>query len=131
MLVSSYIDSVISNELEQFKEEHSEIFLKNGDLKAEYRNADEVIKQAREDEMFMKYLKGEHQKIMVGEINGVPVKIKIDSYHNNKCIVDLKCIASMDLIFNEKTRQRENFIDYYDYVLQRCDLSRDCLSEYW
>lgn len=55
---------------------------------------------------------------MVGEINGVPVKIKVDSYHSNKCIVDLKCVASMDLIFNEKTRQRENFIDYYKYVLQ-------------
>lgn len=54
---------------------------------------------------------------MTGEINGVPVKIKIDSLHN-KCIVDLKCIASFDLIFNEKTRQKENFIDYYDYLLQ-------------
>lgn len=56
MLVSSYIDSVISNELEQFKEEHSEIFLKNGDLKAEYRNADEVIKQIYQDDFFIKYL---------------------------------------------------------------------------
>ena len=61
----------------------------------------------------MKYLNGEHQVIMTGEINKVPVKIKIDSYFKDKCIVDLKCMASMDLIFNKKTHQRENFINYY------------------
>lgn len=33
-------------------------------------------------------------------------------------LTDLKVIKSMDLIWNEKTHQKENFIDYYDYVLQ-------------
>lgn len=118
MLVSSYIDSVISGELKEFKEEHPEIFLKNGDLKADYKLADKVIEQMKSDKMFMKYLKGKHQKIMTGKISGVPVKIKIDSYHKDKCIVDLKCMANLDLIWNEETKKRENFIQYYDYILQ-------------
>lgn len=118
MMVSSYIDAAISNELDFFKEQNPEIFLKNGDLKADYKVAEDVINQMKDDTMFMKYISGEPQVIMTGEISGVPVKIKIDSFHEDKAIVDLKCINSLDLIWNEETHQKENFIDYYDYVLQ-------------
>ncbi len=140
MALSSYVDAVISDEETEFLNSESEkvkngetsfIVLKSGKLSADAQAMAEIVKQAENDPMFMKYLGGEHQVIMTGVIADVPVKIKMDSYFPNKCIVDLKCMASMDLIFNEKTRQRENFIDYYDYVLQRCDLSRGCLSEYW
>ena len=118
ILVSSYIDASISEELEEFKVQNPDIFTKNGTLKAEYQLAEEVLAQARNDEMFMKYLNGEHQIIMAGEISNVPVKIKIDSYHKDKCIVDLKAVANFDLIWNEQTHQKENFINAYDYVLQ-------------
>ena len=37
---------------------------------------------------------------------------------HGKCIVDLKVIKDFNLIFNEETHERQNFIDYYDYVLQ-------------
>lgn len=118
MMVSSYIDAAISGELDIFKEQNSEIFTKQGELKADYKIAEDVIEQMKDDPMFMKYLSGKPQVIMTGEISGVPVKIKIDSYHEGKCIVDLKCMANLDLIWNEKTHQKENFIDNYDYVLQ-------------
>ena len=118
MQISSYIDAAISNELEQFKLENPDIFTKLGALKSEYQLAEDVLSQARQDEMFMKYLNGEHQVIMTGEISGVPVKIKIDSYHKDKCIVDLKAVKDFNLIWNEETRQKENFIIYYDYILQ-------------
>lgn len=117
-MVSSYIDAAISNELEDFKAENPDIFTQKGTLKAEYQLAEEVLEQARQDEMFMKYLNGEHQVIMTGEISGVPVKVKIDSYHKDKCIVDLKAVANFDLIWNEKTHEKQNFINAYDYVLQ-------------
>lgn len=117
-VVSSYIDSVISNELEEFKEQHPDIFLKSGELKAEYRLAEEVIEQMKQDEKFWKYVSGKHQKIMTGKIAGVPIKIKMDSYFKDKIIVDLKAIASLDLIWDEKNKCKKNFIDYYDYVLQ-------------
>ncbi len=126
MLVSSYIDATISDELEQFKEEHPEIFLKNGDLKADYKLAEEVLNQMQQDEMFMKYISGDHQVIMTGEISGVPVKIKVDSLHLDKCIVDLKCMASLDLIWNDKTKQKENFIDYYRICYASLFISRNC-----
>lgn len=118
MLVSSYIDEAISGTLNNFKEKNPEIFLKNGDLKADYKLAEQVLEQMKSDEMFMKYLNGEHQVIMTGEISGVPVKIKIDSYHKDKCIVDLKAMANLDLIWNDALHKKENFIDSYDYVLQ-------------
>lgn len=118
MMVSSYIDEYFSGTLEKFKAENPDIFTRQGELKADYKIADEVISQIENDEMFMKYLSGEHQVIMTGEISGVPVKIKIDSYHEGKAIVDLKCIANMDLIWNEKSHQKENFIDFYKYTIQ-------------
>lgn len=130
MMVSSYIDEAISGTLDSFKENNPEIFLKSGDLKADYKIAEEVLNQMQADEMFMKYLSGEHQLIMTGEISGVPVKIKIDSFHKDKCIVDLKAMANLDLIWNEKTKQKENFIDFYDYILQRCIIPRSCKTKY-
>lgn len=56
MLVSSYIDEAISGTLDKFKEENPDIFLKNGELKTDYRLANEVLEQMQDDEMFMKYL---------------------------------------------------------------------------
>ena len=132
MLVSSYIDAYLSNELDIFKEQHPDIFLKNGELKSDYKQAEDVIEQMKKDEMFWKYVSGgKHQKIMTGVISGVPVKIKMDNYYKDKAIIDEKSVASFDLIWNEKTRQKENFIDYYDYPLQRCYLSRSCISKNW
>lgn len=118
MLLSSYIDAAMSDELVEFEQQNPEIFTRGGDLKADYRLAEDVFSQMQEDEMFWKYLSGEHQVIMTGEISGVPIKIKIDSYHKDKCIVDLKCMANFDLIWNEATHQKENFVDYYDYLTQ-------------
>jgi hypothetical protein len=116
---SSYIDAWMSNELEDFKKENADVFTKQGTLKSEYKLAENIIEQIKEDSMFMKYITaGENQVIMTGEISNVPIKIKIDCYHKDKCITDLKCVKDFNLIFNEKTKQRENFIDYYQYTIQ-------------
>lgn len=130
MLVSSYIDEAISGTLDDFKVENLDIFTKQGELKSDYKIAQEVFEQMQQDEMFWKYVNGEHQLIMTGEISGVPVKIKIDSFHKDKVIVDEKAVANFDLIWNEKTHQKENFIDYYDYILQRSIISRNHKTKY-
>jgi len=124
ILVSSYVDEAISGTLDNFKEQHPEIFLKSGELKAQYKNAEEIVNKIKDDTIFYKYLQGEPQVIMTGEISGVPIKIKIDSYHKDKAIVDLKCIKDFNLIWNENTKQKEDFITYYDYILQRMFVSR-------
>lgn len=131
MMVSSYIDAAISNELDFFKEQNPEIFTKQGELKADYKVAEDVIAQMKNDTMFYKYLSGEPQVIMTGEISGVPVKIKIDSYHKDKLLVDEKAMGSLDLIWNEKTHQKENFIDYYRIYSSSIFVPRDMLSKYW
>ena len=43
----------------------------------------ELIEQTKQDEKFMRYLDGEHQKIMTGTIFGVDWRIKIDNYIEN------------------------------------------------
>ena len=89
MLIGSYVDAYFEGTLKEFKENTPEIFKKDGTLKAEYIKADEMIKRCEADKRFMQYMSGEKQVIMTGEINGVKVKIKIDSLHPDK-IVDLK-----------------------------------------
>ena len=131
MMVSSYIDAAISGELDIFKEQNPEVFTKQGELKADYKVAEDVIKQMQDDPMFMKYISGQPQVIMTGEISGVPVKIKIDSYHEDKLLVDEKAMSTFDLIWNEKTHQKENFIDYYGYRSSRFFVPRNMLPKYW
>lgn len=118
MLVSSYIDEAISGTLDIFKEQNPQIFTRTGDLKAQYKIAEKVLEQIHDDPMFLKYVSGEHQVIMTGKISEVPVKIKIDSYFKNKAIVDLKAMRDLELIWNNQTKQKEPFINAYDYILQ-------------
>lgn len=118
MSVSSYIDEAISGTLDTFKQQNSQIFTQKGELKAQYKIADKVLEQIKNDPMFYKYLSGEHQKIMTGEISGVLVKIKIDSYFEDKLIVDLKAMKDFKLIWNDKTNEKQSFVEFYDYILQ-------------
>lgn len=118
LLVSSYIDAAMSDELVEFEQQNPEIFTRGGDLKSDYKLAEDVFNQMKEDAMFWKYLSGEHQVIMTGEISGVPVKIKIDSLHKDKCIVDLKAMATLQPQWSEKEHKKINFCDNYRYTLQ-------------
>ena len=94
MLVGLFVDNWMDGTLEQFKNEHPEVFTRRQVLRADFRKADEIIKRIKTDERFMKYLSGEHQKIMTFEFCGVPWKIKVDSFHPGICIADLKVVAN-------------------------------------
>ena len=118
LLVGSYVDAWFEGTLEQFKAEHPEIFKKDGTLKAEYIKADEIIDRVSKDELFMKYMGGQKQVIRTGEIEGVPFKIKIDSYHKGKAIVDLKVIKDFQPLWNEERGIRQSFIEYWGYDFQ-------------
>lgn len=117
LLVGSYVDAYYEGSLEAFKVQHPEIYLKNGDLKAQYRQAEYIIQRAERDILFNRFMSGEKQKIMVGEIAGIPFKIKIDSYHES-CIVDLKCVKDFELIWNPEKGQKDHFINYWGYDIQ-------------
>ena len=116
LMIGSYVDAHFAGEMEQFTENHPEIFnSRTGELKADYRQADKLIARAEKDEMFMDYMSGEKQVIMTGEIHGHPFKIKVDSLHDDK-IVDLKCMRDMKPIF--KDGERKTFIDAWQYDIQ-------------
>ena len=118
MLVGSYVDSYIEGTLDEFMEQHPDIYLKNGNLKAEYRKAEDIIKFIEQDEFFMNYLSGQKQVIMTGEICGVPVKIKMDSYLPGKAVVDLKVMADLKKPNYIKDHGMMSFIDAWGYDLQ-------------
>lgn len=118
LLVGSFVDSWFEGKLDEFKAEHPEIFTKSGSLRAEFIKAEEIIARVSRDELFMRYMSGRKQVIKTGYVEGVPVKIKIDSYHKGKAIVDLKIIKDFEPIWNEEKGCREDFITYWGYDIQ-------------
>ena len=117
-LVGSYVDSYFEGSLPQFKALHPEIFNKDGSLKASFKIAENVIARIKKDEYFMKYMSGEKQRIMTGEIAGVPFKIKMDSYLPNIAIVDLKVMKSITELKWVKDIGYLDFVRYWGYDIQ-------------
>lgn len=118
LLVGSYVDAHFEGTLDIFKAQHPEIFTRNGDLRSQYRHAEYIIQRAERDELYMHYMSGEKQVIMVGKIAGVDYKVKIDSYHSGKAIVDQKVMKDFKHIWDEEKQQKEHFVDYWGYTFQ-------------
>lgn len=118
LLVGSYVDAHFEGTLDIFKAHNPEIFTKTGSLKAEYKHAEEIINRIERDEYFMKYMSGEKQVIMTGNIGGERWKIKIDSYIPDVCIVDLKVMKSIRDIFWLRDAGYMDFIQYWGYDIQ-------------
>ena len=99
LLLGSYVDEMLTGTDESIKnfivEHMPDLFKKNGDRYADVQQADETIVRIRKQPLMMKYLGGQHQVIMTGEIEGVPFKIKMDSFEPNEYITDLKYMASL------------------------------------
>jgi len=79
LLVGSYVDAHFGGTLDIFRAHNPDIFKRDGALKSDYEYANYIIQRIERDEAMMYYLSGKSQVIMTGEIEGVPVKIKIDS----------------------------------------------------
>ena len=101
LLVGSYVDAYFEGSLKEFREQNPEIFKKDGTLKAEFIQADAIIERIKQDKMMMLYLSGLKQVIMTGTINGVAVKIKIDSLLPDK-IVDLKVMSDFEPVKDDE-----------------------------
>lgn len=118
MLVGSYVDSYFEGTLEHFKSEHPELFKRDGSLKAEYLKAEEVIKRIERDQYFMKFMSGQKQVIMTGELFGAKWKIKMDSYLEGIAIVDLKVMSSITEMKWVKDLGYLDFVRYWGYDIQ-------------
>ena len=119
LLVGSYVDSYFEGTLDEFKTEHPEIFnSRTGDLKADYKQAETIIKVIESDPLMMKYMSGKKQVIKTGTIAGVPFKIKMDVYHKGKAIVDGKVMADFEPKYSEEHGRKVNFVEYWGYDIQ-------------
>lgn len=117
LMVGSYVDAYFSGESEQFKVEHPEMFTKQNELKAAYKNADKIIDRICQDPLFIKYISGRPQVIKTGELFGYPWKIKMDSYHEGDKIVDLKTMRSMEDVYVDG-QGKMSFIEAWGYDIQ-------------
>lgn len=116
LTMGSYVDAWFSGEMDEFQELHPEIFKKDGSLRADYEKCDQIIERAKQDPLFMEYMSGDPQKIMTGELFGYPFKIKMDSYHEDQIIVDLKVMASLLPVY--KDGEWKTFVDAWGYDIQ-------------
>ena len=122
MVQSSYIDAYFSGELEEFSANHPEMFSSKGatagQLKAEFKLADSVIQSIETDESYKKlFYSGKTQEIVTGEIAGVLFKGKLDFLYDDY-IVDAKAMASLDPVWDDKSRTKLPFYEFYGYDIQ-------------
>ena len=125
LLLGSLVDEMLTGtaeSLERFKEENPQLYstrgTTSGQLKSEYRRAEQMVKRAKEDKVFMSYLYGEHQKIMTGTLFGMEWRIKMDCYREGHFIADLKtCLKINDKVWC-KDFGYNNIFFAYDYILQ-------------
>ena len=119
LLVGSYVDSWFDGTLDKFREEHPAIFTKSGELKADYKKAEEVIARVQRDPLFMEYMSGDKQVIMTGIINGVKCKIKVDSLDiEHGRFTDLKVMKDFQPIYDEDEMGRVPFWTAWKYDIQ-------------
>jgi hypothetical protein len=117
LLLGSYLDEMLTGtkeSQEKFVEENrAELFKKNGEPYADVAQADEAVSRVKAQPLMVKYLSGEHQVILTGEIGGVPVKGKFDSYQPGEFVADLKYLKDF-----KSPNLFENAISYYGYDTQ-------------
>lgn len=104
LMVGSYVDSYFEGTLDKFKAENPDLFKRDGTLKAEFVKADEIIQRIERDDYFMKFMSGEKQVIMTGELFGTKWKIKMDSYIPGIAIVAMERKNDLQKRIRQKRR---------------------------
>ena len=118
LTVGSYVDAAFSGDLDAWVREHPAIFNKRtGELKAEYRQADQMVLRALADPVFNEYMQGEKQRIFTGKIAGLPFRVKLDFYVPGVRIVDLKTCKDFKSGY-APGQGRLRFDEIYHYPMQ-------------
>lgn len=130
LLLGSYVDRYFDGTLPEFMvEEMENLYTKasikrfnegKGDLEllSDYKLGDAMIRRALKEPLFLKYVEGDTQKILTADIDGVPIRVKLDSYDGNR-ITDIKTVANIsETFYAADLNQRLNFAEYWGYVEQ-------------
>lgn len=104
LLMGSILDALWENDdpeylLERFPDCVSTRGATKGQLKSEYQSVLQMYQRTLKEKAFCTYMSGEKQVIMTGAIEGLPFKIKMDSFIAGKTIVDLKTTQTLDRNF--------------------------------
>jgi hypothetical protein len=119
LLLGSYLHEwAEKRNTDQFKKEHPEMFSSvgktKGQLKSNYKIADNMINALKNDSICMNFLNGEKEVIVTGELFGVKWKAKVDCLNLEKGFFsDLKTTRELHKRYDGLT-----FIEYYGYVEQ-------------
>lgn len=118
LLVGSYVDAHFEGTLDIFKAKNPEIFTKAGTLKCDYSHAEVIIQRIERDPLFSEWaLTGDKQVVLTGQIEGVPFKIKIDSYRQEEAIIDLKVIRDFEPVW-VSGKGKIPFVEAWGYDIQ-------------
>lgn len=119
LLIGCYVEAHFEGWLDVFKGQHPEILTQKGELRAEFKHANEVIARIEKDAYFMRFLcQTEQQTIFTGEIFGVPWKCKVDNLARSLFIADLKVMAGLTDSFWVKDAGYMSFVEYWGYDIQ-------------
>lgn len=116
-----YLHAWNEGTLAEFKASNPDLYASrgatSGQLKANFKHCDRMIKVLQDDSLVMKVLAGEKEVIKTAELFGARWKVMMDSYQNGIAFADLKAIKDMgDKFWNGQIY--ENFIDHYGYNVQ-------------
>lgn len=123
LLIGSYVHAWLDGTMEKFKEQTPEIFSSKGptkgQLKSDYKNANDMIQTLENDPFCMMALDGEHEVIMTAELFGIQWKSKLDVYNpQNGRFADLKTVKSIrDKVWHDEYGYC-SFVEAYGYITQ-------------
>ena len=130
-MIGSYIHAWNEGTLEHFRANTPEMFTKKGEIRSEFKLADQMIQTLENDPFCMFALQGEKEVPMTAEMFGTVWKIKIDSYNRSdkaRRIVDLKTTKSIyQLVWSNERWAKVSFVEAYNYLRQLaiyCEVER-------
>lgn len=117
LLVGQYVDAALTGDLGQWLMDHPEVCKKDGTLKSDFIQAQEMVDRAQRDPVFMSFMQGNHQKILTARLFGqYPFKCKYDVITKDR-IVDLKTVKDMNSVY-KPGQGRVDFATAWDWPLQ-------------
>jgi hypothetical protein len=119
-----YVHAWNEGTLDDFRASNPDLFSSRGptagQLKANFKHCNKMIKVLENAPLAMKVLAGQKEVIMTAELFGIPWKIMIDSYQPEVGLfADLKALKEIEGRFwNKESQSYENFLDHYGYTIQ-------------
>lgn len=123
LLFGSYVHAWLDGTMDEFIENNPDLFstrgATKGQLKAQYKLADEMIEVLKADPFVMMALDGQKEVVMTGELFGLPWKIRMDVYNPQfGRFADLKTVKAIYEKYWHEEIGYCSFVEAYGYITQ-------------